>query len=359
MSLERAEQGGAGTAVRNDIPCSRCGAVIEPGKKFCSQCGSPRGAIVSGPPAAPLNSGTDGAGALFMPAATPSLVPSAGAGAIPAHGPLTRMDMSGKSDELVWSSYWRLAWSQRPSAKVLSLLRAFFAVSAAAVQFLYLANSRPFHDEKLTVAVIIVAVYTALYSIEATWNFIFMAPVRLDEARRHQAKNHAVKIYCLQSELQEATERARPKIGFQLKSERPRRLPTGLDPPLPAEPGTLSPVSLDLWNEGQTHVQVNTLRLENVSSGNRRTVDVNAVLAPSLPPQTVDLTSELAAFLAGAPASGPVNWDAAAGAHHIAISLEYEGSGTSAETVSKNYNIRVDGSDLIPWVVKVSRQPQA
>jgi hypothetical protein len=270
------------------------------------------------------------------------------------------MDRSDKPDEFAWSSYWRLAWSQRPSAKVLSPLRAFLAVSAAALQFFCLANFRPFNtSEKLTVAVIIVAVYTALYSIEATWNFIFMAPVRLDEARRHQAKNNAVKIYCLQNELQEATERARPKIGFQLKSERPRNNGTELDGPLPAETGTLSPVSLDVWNEGQTHIQVNALRLGYVASPKRSTIDVNAVLAPSLPPQTVDITTELLAFLAGQPACGAVNLKAAAGTHHIAFSLEYEGGGTSAETESKNYNIRVESSDLIPWVVKVSRQPQA
>jgi hypothetical protein len=410
-------------AVRNEIPCRRCGAVIEPGKKFCSQCGSPRGATVSGPPATsarrlnicpecsfenhhsdllckgcgaqladspavlasrdltqpgaiappplekvvktdatepsvanqqPLNSGTDGAGPLFMPAATPSLVPSAGAGAIPAHGPSTRMDMSGKSDQFAWTSYWRLAWGQRPSAKVLSPVRALLAVAAAAVQFLYFANFRPF-NEKLTVAVIIVAVYTVLYAIEAAWNFIFIAPVRLDEARRRQAKTDAIKIYCLQSELQEATERLRPKIGFQLKSGRSGRVPTGTNGQSGLERGTFSPLSLDVWNEGQTHVQVNTLRLENVANQKRRTVEVNTVLVPSLPPQTVDITAELSAFLAEAPASGPTaNWDAAAGAHHIAVSLQYEGGGTSAETETKNY--QVQSSETTPWLVKISRE---
>lgn len=267
------------------------------------------------------------------------------------------MDMSDKPDQFIWSSYWRLAWSQRPSTKAMSPLRAFFAVAAAAVQFLYFANYRPF-NEKLTVAVIIAAVYVALYVIEVAWNFILVAPVRLDEARRHQAKNDAVKIYCLQSELQEAIERARPKIGFQLKSERSRPIPEQLGAQSPAEPGTLSPLSLDLWNEGHTHVQVNTLRLENLSSRECRTVDVNAVLVPSLPPRTVDLTTELSAFLAGAPASGPGGWDTAAGAHNIAISLQYEGGGTTAETEAKNYQVLVQSSEAMPCVVKVSRQPQ-
>jgi len=265
------------------------------------------------------------------------------------------MDVPDKPDQFVWGSYWRLAWRQRPVAKVLSPLRVLLAIAAAAAQFLYLSNFRPF-DEKLTVAVIIAAVYTALYLIEVAWNFIFVAPVRLDETRRHQAKNDAVKIYCLQSELQEATERARPKIGFQLKSERPRSVSPAPNGQLPAETGALPPLSLDVWNEGQTHVQVNSLRLENVSSGSRRTVDVNAVLVPSLPPQTVDISAELSAFLAGALASGPVNWDAAAGAHHIAVSLQYEGGGTSAETEPKNYQVQVQSSEAMPWVVKVSRE---
>lgn len=265
--------------------------------------------------------------------------------------------MSDEPDQFIWSSYWRLAWSQRPSTKLVSPLRAFFAVAAAAVQFLYFANFRPF-SEKLTVAVIIAAVYTALYLIAVAWNFFLVAPVRLDEARRHQAKNNAVKVYCLQSELQDATERARPKIGFQLKSERPRPIPAQLDAQSPTEPGTLSPLSLDVWNEGQTHVQVNTLRLQNLSSRECRTVDVNAVLVPSLPPRTVDVTAELSAFLAGASASGPVNWDAAAGPHHIAISLQYEGGGTSAETEAKNYQIKVENSEATPYIAKVSRQTQ-
>jgi Tol biopolymer transport system component/ribosomal protein L37E len=78
---------------RHEIPCRRCGALIKPGKKFCSQCGCPASAVGSAPPPLekvvktdatepsvpnhqPLNSGTDGAGASFMPATAPSLVPS-------------------------------------------------------------------------------------------------------------------------------------------------------------------------------------------------------------------------------------------------------------------------------------------
>jgi hypothetical protein len=264
------------------------------------------------------------------------------------------MNIPEKPDRFVWSSYWRLAWSQRPRAKVLSPLRALLALSAAAAQFLYFASFRP-HNERLTLAVIVVAVYTALLIIKAAWNFVFVAPVKLDETRRHQAKNDAVKIYCLQSELQEAIERARPKIGFQLKSEKARDLSMGPNGQLSPESGNSPPLSLDVWNEGQTHVQVNRLRLENVSSGNRRDIDVNAVLVPALPPQTVDVTAELSAFLAGAPASGPVNWQAAAGAHRIAISLQYEGGGKSAETEPKDYHVQVQGSQQIPFVVKVSR----
>jgi hypothetical protein len=264
--------------------------------------------------------------------------------------------MSDKPEQFVWSSYWRLAWSQRPSTKALSLFRLLVAAAASAAQFFYGANSRPLH-ERLTIAVVFVAAYVGLYAAEVAWNFIFIAPVKLDETRRRQAKNDAVKIHCLKSDLQEAIERARPKIGFQLKSEKPRPAPVGLDAQLPME-ATLSPLSLDVWNEGQTHVQVTTLQLENVSSRRRRTVDVNAVLLPSLPPQTVDITAELSAFLAGATASTPVmNWEAAAGAHHIAISLHYEGGGTRAETEPKNYQVQVQSSDTTPWPVKVSREP--
>jgi hypothetical protein len=41
MSAERREQTSAVTATVREISCSRCGAVIKPGKKFCSRCGSP------------------------------------------------------------------------------------------------------------------------------------------------------------------------------------------------------------------------------------------------------------------------------------------------------------------------------
>jgi hypothetical protein len=265
------------------------------------------------------------------------------------------MNVPEKPDQFVWSSYWGLAWTQRPSTKVMSPLRALLAAAAAAVQFFCFANFRPF-NERLTIGVIVAAVYTAFFIIEGVWNFILVSPVKLDEARRHQAKTDSVKIYCLQSELQEATERARPKIGFQLKSEKARCFAAGSGGQLPAEPGTSPPLSLDVWNEGQNHIQVNKLRLENVSSGNCQEVEVNAVLAPSLPPHTVDITAELSAFLAGAPASGPANWEAVAGAHRIAVSLQYEGGGKSAETESKNYQVQVQSSQEMPWVVKVSRE---
>jgi len=264
--------------------------------------------------------------------------------------------MSDRSDQFTWGAYWRLAWSQRPSTKGVSPIRAILASAAGAVQFLYFVNFRPL-NEKLTVAVTIVAAYTLLYVAELGWNLIFVAPVRVDETRRRQAKTDAIKIYCLQSELQEATERLRPKIGFQLKSGKSGRAPTGSNGQSGFEAGGFSPLSLDVWNEGQTHVQVNTLRLENVANQKRRTVEVNTVLVPSLPPQTVDITAELSAFLAGAPASGPVtNWDSAAGAHHIAVSLQYEGGGTSAETETKNYQVQVQSSETTPWMVKISRE---
>jgi len=270
--------------------------------------------------------------------------------------PLIDIDMSDRSDQFTWSAYWRLAWSQRPSTKAMSPIRLLIALAAAAVQFFYLANFRPF-NEKLTVAVTVVSVYTLLSAVEFAWNVIFVGPVRVDETRRRQAKTDAIKIYCLQSELQEATERLRPKIGFQLKSGKSGHMPTGTNGQSGLEPGTVSPLSLDVWNEGQTHVQVNTLRLENVANQKRSTVDVNTVLVPSLPPQTVDITAELSAFLAGVPASGPVtNWDAAAGAHHIAVSLQYEGGGTSAETETKNYQVQVQSSETTPWLVKISRE---
>ena len=265
--------------------------------------------------------------------------------------------MSDRSDQFTWSAYWRLAWSQRPSTKFVSLMRALPAGAAGAVQFFYFANFRAL-NEKLAVAVTIVAAYALLYLIECTWNFVFIGPVRVDETRRRQAKTDSIKIYCLQSELQEATERLRPKIGFQLKSGKSGRVPAGSNGQTGLETGTFSPLSLDVWNEGQTHVQVNTLRLENVANQKRSTVEVNAVLVPSLPPQTLDITAALSAFLAGAPASGPMtNWDAAAGAHHIAVSLQYEGGGTSAETETKNYQVQVQGSETTPWLVKISREP--
>ena len=238
----------------------------------------------------------------------------------------------------------------------MSPLRALLAVAAGAVRFFYFANFRPF-NEKLTVALTIVAVYALLYGVECTWNFIFVAPVKVDETRRRQAKTDAIKIYCLQSELQEATERLRPKIGFQLKSGRSGRMPAGANGQSGLDIGTFSPLSLDVWNEGPTHVQVNTLRLENIVNQEHRTVEVNTVLVPSLPPQTVDITAELSAFLAGSLASGPAtNWDAAAGAHHIAVSLQYEGGGTSAETETKNYQVQVQSSETTPWLVKISRE---
>src|SRR5215472_8158908 len=132
--------------------------------------------------------------------------------------------MPDRSDQSTWSAYWRLAWSQRPSAKLLSPIRVLLAAAAGAAQIFYFTNLRPF-NEKLAVAAIVVAAYTLLYVAEAAWKLIFVAPVKVDETRRRQAKTDAVKIYCLQSELQEATERLRPKIGFQLKSGRSGRVP--------------------------------------------------------------------------------------------------------------------------------------
>jgi TonB family protein len=37
-------------AGNHETPCRRCGAVVKPGKKFCSQCGCPTGAVVVDPP---------------------------------------------------------------------------------------------------------------------------------------------------------------------------------------------------------------------------------------------------------------------------------------------------------------------
>jgi TonB family protein len=51
MNLERREQSGAGMAAGHLISCGRCGAVIKPGKRFCSTCGCPAGAAVVSPPA--------------------------------------------------------------------------------------------------------------------------------------------------------------------------------------------------------------------------------------------------------------------------------------------------------------------
>jgi hypothetical protein len=124
---------------------------------------------------------------------------------------------------------------------VLSALRALLAAAMAAVQFLYLATVHPF-NERLTIAVTVGTAYAAWYLIEVMWNFIVIAPVKWDENRRHQATNDAVKIRYLKGELQEAFEWARPKVGFQLKSEKPRRAPNGLDAQLPGQPTTLSPL---------------------------------------------------------------------------------------------------------------------
>jgi TonB family protein len=48
MSFEKREQ--TGMAANQETRCRRCGAAVKPGKKFCSQCGCPTGAVVVGSP---------------------------------------------------------------------------------------------------------------------------------------------------------------------------------------------------------------------------------------------------------------------------------------------------------------------
>jgi len=50
MSPERREPYGAEMAASREISCGRCGALIKPGKKFCSQCGCPVVAVVVSAP---------------------------------------------------------------------------------------------------------------------------------------------------------------------------------------------------------------------------------------------------------------------------------------------------------------------
>jgi hypothetical protein len=76
-----------------------------------------------------------------------------------------------------WASYWRMAWRERPPAKVFSIYRAIPAVLTSAAQFIWKHKTHsPFTDMWIAIAIII-AVYLALSTLEAIRNLVVISPV--------------------------------------------------------------------------------------------------------------------------------------------------------------------------------------
>jgi hypothetical protein len=78
-----------------------------------------------------------------------------------------------------WASYWRMAWRERPRAKLFSLYRAIPAVLASTIQFLWKHKAHsPFTDMWIAIG-IIVAVYMILSTLEAIRNYVVISPVNV------------------------------------------------------------------------------------------------------------------------------------------------------------------------------------
>jgi hypothetical protein len=78
-----------------------------------------------------------------------------------------------------WWAYWRRAWKAKPPTSKFSLYRAIPSVLIVIIQIVFRAQRSI--KEMFATTLIIVAVYIVLYALETVWNFVSLAPVRLDQ----------------------------------------------------------------------------------------------------------------------------------------------------------------------------------
>ncbi|MGC2327066.1 MAG: hypothetical protein WA604_10165, partial [Candidatus Sulfotelmatobacter sp.] len=95
-----------------------------------------------------------------------------------------------------WASYWRMAWRERPRAKIFSPYRAIPGVLASAAQFLWKRKAHSSFMEMWITIAIIIAVYMILSTLEAIRNYVVISPVNL-----HSRQSETIDALTKENEL--------------------------------------------------------------------------------------------------------------------------------------------------------------
>jgi len=226
----------------------------------------------------------------------------------------------------LWSSYWRLAWRQRPPTKFFSLYRAIPPLITGAIQFRLLRDHRPLNDMWKT-ALIVLVVYMSLYVLETAWNLVSLSPPILYEKLKEHAEEMSRDLAALQEALRATAEGRLAKFSFWLEVDKAKKPATTIMRYSTRGPSAtlhtdLPQTSLAVLNEGQLPLKVLGFSLRaQEANGNPEELDHHQVVIPPMQTARLDATSALMGVL-----SGPAPWDFSKieGCHTLTTSIQYE-----------------------------------